>query len=191
MRVVVPSVADHRVRVRRRRRVVPAVLVAGFLLVIGALVAIDVIAVNTGTPASIIFPYEQMADQLRSNHWSDVPILAVAAFVTALGALLIAFAVAPARKGRTPVAADDPEVTASVSARSLRRACAAAAVGVPGVSKVRVAHRRRSVRVRADSRLRDPAGLAEQVAMRVGEKLRAIGPARRTVVRVRVRKRGD
>jgi hypothetical protein len=157
----------------------------------GVLVAIDVIAVNTGAPRSIIFPYEQMADLLRANHWSNVPILAVAAFVALLGAFLVALALAPARKGRTAVAADDPDVTATVSNRSLRRACAAAAVSVPGVAKVRVKAGRRSVTVRADSRLRDPAGLAEQVATSVGDRLGAIGPARRMTVRVRVRKRSE
>jgi hypothetical protein len=189
--VVVPGASDVRVRVRRRKRVVPAILAAGFLLVLGVLVAIDVIAVNTGSPKSIVFPYEEIADQLRSNHWGNLPILAVAAFVVLIGVVLLLVAAVPARKGRLAVASGDPEVVASVSHHSLRQLLAAAAVGVPGISKVRVKVGRRSVRVRADSRLHDPAGLAADVASDVGERLRSIGPARKMRVRVRVRKRSD
>lgn len=172
----------------RPGRALPAMLVALIAAAAGITVVIDVIAVQTGR-SSIIWPYRQMADQLRTSRWDDIAILAVAAAIAFIGLLLLMAALTPGRKTLVPLATDDPHNEAGASRRSISRTLGEAATQVDGVSRARVSLGRRAVRIRARSRLRDTSGLDQQIQAAVGQRLDQVGPLRPLRVRASVRRR--
>jgi hypothetical protein len=177
---------SHAPALPRRGRSVLASLVAAVLGAAGVTVAIDVISVQTGHPA-LIYPYRQIASQLRAARWDDTAIMAVACAFAFVGLLLVVAAVVPGRLRVLAVAAPAPEVAVGTSRRSFGRAIRSAALGVDGISSVRVRLRRRSVKLKAKTPLRDRSGLGDQVKDAVTARLDMIAPQRTLRVKVRLR----
>lgn len=150
----------------RRRRVLPAVLTAVALAAAAITILIDIIAVQTGHRA-LIWPYQQIATWGRTHPWNTALVVVIAAVVTALGVLLIMTALIPGK--HTLIALDTGEVdlVAGTSRRSLARTLSEAARSVDGISAAKATPRRRTLRVKATSGLRDPAGQQEQVSAAV------------------------
>lgn len=175
-------------RVRPARRVTAAVLAAIVLGGAGATVAVDVVRVRLGMSAWI-WPHHAIATRLSDQHWDDTVILAVAGAIVVIGLVLLATAARPGRRADVPLATHDPGVRAALTPRSLSRTVTAATLDVDGVHHVQVTARRRSLSVRADSILRDPAGLSEQVSAAVERRLAELDLAHPPAIRVRVRRK--
>lgn len=172
------------VTIPRRHRVIPAVVTATVLAAAGITVVIDVIAVQTGHRA-LIWPYQQIADQLRASRWDATPILAVAAAITFLGLLLIAAALIPGKRTLIPLDTGDPDLVVGTSRRSLRRTLTDAALSVDGITTATARPTRRAVKVSATSQLRDPAGQRAQVTDAVNHRLEELALALPVSTRVK------
>lgn len=170
----------------RRSRSVPAALTALVLGGAGVTVATDVISVQTGHQ-SLIYPYRQIAAQLRAAHWDDPAVMAVAAGFALVGLLLVVAAVTPGRPRVIAIAGPAPEVAVDATRRSLRRVVGSAALSVDGISAARVRLRRRSIRLEAKTPLRDRSCLVDLVEAAVTERLDQLAPRRALRVEVRVR----
>lgn len=177
---------SHAPTIPRRSRSLPAALTALVLGAAGVTVAIDVISVQTGHRA-LIYPYRQIAAQLRTAHWDDPAVMAVAAAFALVGLLLVLAAVVPGRPRVVAIAGPAPEVAVGITRRSLRRAVHSAVLSVDGISAARVRLRRRSIKVKAKTPLRDRNGLADLVGAAVTERLNQLAPRRAVRAKVRVR----
>jgi hypothetical protein len=167
----------------RSQRVVPAMVVAA---VVGAglvTFVIDVVAVWT-IGHSLIWPYRDMAARMRHTTWSDTPIIAIAAAITAVGVLLLIAAVVPGRKKLLDLDADRPATAAGISARHLRRALRRVTIRLDGVGDVTVNLRRHRAQLDVTTPYRDPGDLAGTVQTSADhylDDLRLTRPLRTTV----------
>jgi hypothetical protein len=178
-------------RVFRPRRTIPGVLVAAVLAAAGILGAIWAASAALGHPLWKI-PHRDFAGPLQSTaHWSGPGTLAVAAAAAFVGFVLILIAVIPGRPRSIALASGDDSVVIGVPRRSLRHSLAWLAGEIPGVDSAKVRAGRRSVTVRATTRLRDPADLRESVQATVENRLAALDPLWPLRVKVRLRRKED
>jgi hypothetical protein len=175
-------------RIPRRRRVLPAVVVAVVLGGLGATVATDVVAVQTEN-RSLIWPFLRIARDLRTAHWSQTPVVVTAAVGAAVGLLLVLLAVVPGRRKIVAVESGSADVVVGIPARSVRRALTSAARNVDGVGRAEVDYGRRRATVAVTSPLRDPGPLADDVRDALRARLRQFALQRPPEIRVRVRHR--
>ena len=135
-------------------------------------------------------PHSDFAGPLQSTvHWNDTGTIIVASAVAFVGFLLIVIAVIPGRTRAIPLASGDDSLVIGVPRRSLRRSLGWLAADVAGIDKVKVRTGRHSVKVRATTRLRDPAGLREGVQAVVEERLVRLDPLWPVRVKVRLRRK--
>lgn len=175
----------------RPRRTIPGVLVAAVLAAAGILGTIWAASAALGHPLWNV-PHGDFAGPLQSTvHWSDTGTIAVASAVAFVGFALILMALIPGRPRAIPVASGDRSLVIGVPRRSLRRSLGWLAEDVPGIGKVKVRARRRTIKVRATTPLRDPAGLRESVQSVVEGRLAALDPLWPVRVRVRLRRKED
>jgi Family of unknown function (DUF6286) len=173
----------------RPRRRVPGVLVAAVLVAAGILGCIWAASAALGHPLWNI-PHSDFAGPLQSTvHWNDTGTIIVASAVAFVGFLLIVIAVIPGRTRAIPLASGDDSLVIGVPRRSLRRSLGWLAADVAGIDKVKVRTGRHSVKVRATTRLRDPAGLREGVQAVVEERLARLDPLWPVRVKVRLRRK--
>ena len=173
----------------RPRRRVPGVLVAAVLVAAGILGCIWAASAALGHPLWNI-PHSDFAGPLQSTvHWDDTGTILVASVVAFVGFLLIVIAVIPGRTRAIPLASGDDSLVIGVPRRSLRRSLGWLAADVAGIDKVKVRTGRHSVKVRATTRLRDPAGLRENVQAVVEERLARLDPLWPVRVKVRLRRK--
>ena len=176
-------------RVFRPRRTMPGVLVAAVLAAAGILGAIQAASAALGHPLWKV-PHRDFAGPVQSTtHWSSTGPLAGAAVAAFIGLVLILIAVIPGRPRAIALASGDDSVVIGVPRRSLRRSLAWLAEEVPGIDSARVRAGRRSVTVRATTRLRDPAGLRDSVQAAVQDRLAALDPLWPLRVKVRLRRK--
>ena len=168
-----------------RRRVLPALLTAAVLAVAAITVLIDIIAVQTGH-RGLIWPYQRIATWGRTHSWDTTLVVVVAAVLTALGVLLILAALLPGKPTLIALDTGAADVVAGTSRRSLARTLSEAARSVDGISAAKAKPRRRTLRVKATSRLRDPAGQQEQVTAAVTFRLADLALARPLPVTTKV-----
>jgi hypothetical protein len=173
----------------RPRRRIPGVLVAAVLVAAGILGCIWAASAALGHALWNI-SHSHFAGPLQSTvHWDDTGTLLVASVVAFVGFLLIVIAVIPGRTRAIPLASGDDSLVIGVPRRSLRRSLGWLAADVAGIDKVKVRTGRHSVRVRATTRLRDPAGLRESVQAVVEERLARLDPLWPVRVKVRLRRK--
>lgn len=173
----------------RPRRRIPGVLVAAVLVAAGILGCIWAASAALSHPLWNI-PHSDFAGPLQSTvHWNDTGTIIVASAVAFVGFLLIAIAVIPGRTRAIPLASGDDSLVIGVPRRSLRRSLGWLAADVAGIDKVKVRTGRHSVKVRATTRLRDPAGLREGVQAVVEERLVRLDPLWPVRVKVRLRRK--
>ena len=175
-------------RALRPRRTTPGVIVAALLAVAGILVAIQAVSAALGHPLWNV-PHSAFAGPAQDRHWADSGTLAVAGAVAFVGLVLILIGLKPGRPRHIPLASGDDSLVIGVRLRSLRRSLAWLAEDVAGIDSAKVRGGRRTVRVRATTRLRDTAGLRESVHAVVQERLDALDPHWPPRVKVRLRRK--
>jgi Family of unknown function (DUF6286) len=163
-----------------------SVIVAILVAAAATIVAIDVISAltNHGTQVS---NQQTIATHLRDTVWSATSVTVIAIVAIVVGAFLVLAAILPARPKLLALQEDDPQLVVGTSRRSLRRALTAQATRIDGVSAARVRIRRHTVRIKADTPLRDPGDLADRIRQAVVRRLDELHPARPLAVRVDLR----
>ncbi len=174
----------------RRRRVVLAVVAALILGGAGATVAVDVVAVQLAGH-SLVWPYEQIATNLRSATWTQSSVLAVAIAAVVVGVLLILAALLPGKRKLLTVTTVRPDEWVGVGRRSVRRALGSSAADVDGVGSADVRLRRRKARIDVVTPLRDPLDLRARVTTAAEHRIEQIRLVRPPALTVRVRHRKD
>jgi hypothetical protein len=173
----------------RPRRRIPGVLVAAVIVAAGIVGCIWAASAALGHPLWNI-PHSDFAGPLQSSvHWDDTGTLIVASAVAFVGFLLILVALIPGRTRAIPLASGDDSLVIGVPRRSLRRSLGWLAEDVAGIDRGKVRTRRHSVKVRATTRLRDPAGLRESVQAVVEDRLARLEPLWPVRVKVRLRRK--
>jgi len=175
----------------RPRRRIPGVLVAAVIVAAGIVGCIWAASAALGHPLWSI-PHGDFAGPLQSTvHWDDSGTLIVASAVGFVGFLLILISLIPGRPRAVPLASGDESLVIGVPRRSLRRSLGWLAADVAGIDRAKVRTGRSSVKVRATTRLRDPAGLRESVQAVVEDRLAGLDPLWPVRVKVRLRRKGD
>jgi hypothetical protein len=186
------SLAGPRRKARREfrpRRRIPGVLVAAVIAAAGILGCIWAASAALGHPLWNI-PHSDFAGPLETTvHWDSTGTLLVASAVAFVGFLLIDIAVIPGRTRAIPLASGDDSLVIGAPRRNLRRSLGWLAADVAGIDKAKVRIGRRSVKVRATTRLRDPAGLHESVQAVVEERLARLDPLWPVRVKVQLRRK--
>jgi uncharacterized protein DUF6286 len=172
----------------RPRRLVPGVLVAAVLAAAGILGVIQAASAALDHPLWNL-PHRDFAGPLQDTHWDGTATLAVAAAVAFVGLVLMLAGLIPGRPRAIPLASSDDSVVTGAPRRSLRRSLARLAEAVDGIDRAKVKLRRRSIKVRATTRLRDTAGLRENVHSAVQDRLAALDPLWPPLVKVRIRRK--
>jgi hypothetical protein len=173
----------------RPRRRIPGVLVAAVLVAAGIAGCIWAASAALSHPLWNI-PHSDLAGPLQSTvHWDDTGTLLVASAVAFAGFLLVLIAVIPGRTRAIPLASGDDSLVIGVPRRSLRRSLGWLAADVAGIEGARVRIGRHVVKVRATTRLRDPAGLRESVQHVVEDRLARLDPLWPARVKVRLRRK--
>jgi hypothetical protein len=175
----------------RPRRRIPGVLVAAVIAAAGIVGCIWAASAALGHPLWNI-PHGDFAGPLQSSvRWNDTGTRIVASAVAFVGFLLILIALIPGRTRAIPLASGDDSLLIGVPRRSLRRSLGWLAEDVAGIDRAKVRTGRHSVKVRATTRLRDPAGLRESVQAVVEDRLAQLDPLWPVRVKVRLRRKGD
>lgn len=174
-------------RAFRPQRSVPATIVAAVLAVVAILAAVEVISRLIDRPASVL-PAGRLTEFGQDNQWDDPAVLTVCGALAALGLLLLLIAIWPARSRVVPLSMAAPALAAGITRRALRHDMTAAARGVPGVTGAAASVGGRRLRVRVDTPLREPAGLATEVRDAVSARLAQLAPVRPPRVSVAVRR---
>jgi hypothetical protein len=165
------------------------VLVAAVIVAAGIVGCIWAASAALGRPLWNI-PHGDFAGPSQSSvHWDDTGTLIVASAVAVVGFLLILIALIPGRTRAIPLASGDDLVVIGVPRRSLRRSLGWLAEDVAGIDRAKVRTGRRSVKVQATTRLRDPAGLRESVQAVVEDRLARLDPLWPVRVKVRLRRK--
>ncbi|MDP9849461.1 DUF6286 domain-containing protein [Streptosporangium lutulentum] len=178
------------VRAFRPRRVVPSVITAFLMLVIGGLVAAEVISALLGDPLRLV-PYDRISGWASSTPWSDPSVLMGALVPALLGLLLVLLALIPGRPRFIPVRTGDKDLIIGMRPKGFAHALTHAAEEVPGIDHARVKLLGRTAHVRADSFLHDTTGLADAVRQAVTARIATLGPVRDHPVRVKLREKGE
>ncbi|MBV2355098.1 hypothetical protein KUM39_12085 [Streptomyces sp. J2-1] len=169
-------------------RRVPAGVVALLVLAGTGLLLYDVAAVRAGRPA--MWWRRELARQLAARPLDDVRVLAGAAFVAALGLLLLALALTPGLRGWLPMRRPRPEVRAALRREAAALVLRDRAMEVSGVQEARVRMRRRKADVRAVSHFRDLTDVRADLDSVLTGAVEGLGLARRPALSVRVRRAG-
>jgi hypothetical protein len=165
------------------------VLVAAVIAAAGIVGCIWAASAALGRPLWNI-RHSDFAGPLQSSvHWDDTRTLTVASAVAFAGFLLILIAVTPGRTRAIPLASGDDSLVIGVPRRGLRRSLGWLAEDVAGIDQAKVRTGRRSVTVKATTRLRDPAGLRESVQDVVEDRLARLDPLWPVRVKVRLRRK--
>lgn len=170
----------------RPRRVIPAVVTAVLMTALGVFVALEVISALVGHPLRLL-PYDRMLTWASSTPWSDPRVMWGATVVGLLGLLLVLLALIPGRPTLIPVRTGDRDLMIGMQRRGFTRSLAHAAERVQGINRARVRLVGKSVRVDADSGLRDTTGLADAVREAVTGRIAALSPVWNHPVHVRLR----
>lgn len=163
-----------------------ATIVALAILALGILVPVEVIRAVLHQ-RSWVLPWRTWTQHLQTNTWQTGWVRALLIAVAVLGLLLLFAQLKPRRPGLLPLAPLTDGVAAGTTRRSLQNALRRAATEVDGVAQATAKARRRRVSITAGSRLRDPAGLEDQVRERVGARLADLQLARAPRLKVSVR----
>jgi hypothetical protein len=165
------------------------VLVAAVLAAAAILGAIWAVSAALGRPLWTV-PRGDFAGPLQNTvHWSDTGTITVGAAVAFIGLLLVLIGVIPGRPRAVPLASGDSALVIGVSRRNLHRSLSWLIEDVPGIDSAKVRTGRRSLKVRATTRLRDTAGLREKAQATVEDRIAALDPLFPLQVKVRLRRK--
>jgi hypothetical protein len=178
------------VKAFRPRRVIPSVITAILMLVIGGLVAAEVISALLGNPLRLV-PYDRVLGWASSTSWDDPSVLMGALVPVLLGVLLVLLALIPGRPRLIPVRTGDKDLIIGMRPKGFAHALTHAAEQVQGVDRARVRVLGRTAHVKADSFLRDTTGVADAVRQAVTARIATLSPVRDHSVRVKLREKGE
>ncbi|MEU4409558.1 DUF6286 domain-containing protein [Streptosporangium sp. NPDC023963] len=176
------------VKAFRPRRVVPAVITAILMTLLGLLVALEVISALLGRPLRLV-PYDRILSWATSTPWNDPRLMTGAGLAGLLGLLLVLLALVPGRPTLIPVRTGDRDLAIGMQRRGFTRSLAHAAEQVQGIEHARVRLRGKAVHVAADSGMRDTRGLADAVREAVNLRITALSPVWKYPVRVHLREK--
>ncbi|MFI8345798.1 DUF6286 domain-containing protein [Streptomyces sp. NPDC085596] len=166
-------------------RRVPSAIIALLTLGGAGLLLYDIVAVRTGHPA--MYWRRELARQLAQRPLEDIPVLAGAAFVTAVGLWLILLALTPGLRRLLPMLRPRPDVRAALTREAAAQVLRDRAVEVAGVREARVRMRRRRADVRVISHFRDPAEVRSDLDTALAGAVSDLGTTRRPKLSVRLR----
>jgi hypothetical protein len=170
--------------IRRPRRGIPATLTALVALVLCGLIATVAIQLISGRPP--VFDYQAIAANLHRAQWRDLAVAISGGVVALVGLVLLLAAVIPGRALVLPLGADDTDLIAGVTRRSLVLTLRSAAGAVEGVATVRLALRGRTVVVVARADRADETGIADALRVAIQHRIEQLAPATTPTVKVRV-----
>ncbi|MEU6386867.1 DUF6286 domain-containing protein [Streptomyces bauhiniae] len=166
-------------------RRVPSAIIALLTLGGAGLLLYDVVAVRTGHPA--MYWRRELARQLAERHLDDIPVLAGAAFVTAVGLWLILLAITPGLRNLLPMLRPRYDVRAALTRDAAAQVLRDRAVTVSGVREARVRMRRRRADVRVISHFRDPVEVRGDLDTALAGAVTDLGMVRPPKLSVRLR----
>ncbi|QSB15415.1 hypothetical protein JQS43_03375 [Natronosporangium hydrolyticum] len=189
------AAADRRayrrtIRAFRSRRVLSAVLVAAVVTVVAAVVAMETIGYLVDQPVGVV-PAGELAQTARDTAWDDPLVFLVAIVAGLIGVFLLLLAFLPGRSRALPAATDRSDTLLAVRPSAVERLAVRAAVAVPGIHHATAVCRRGRLRVRADTGLHDPTGLAAQTGHAVADRLAQFRLLRPPRIRVDLRYREE
>ena len=168
-------------------RLLSAVLAAA-LVALGVLVVVEVVAAALDR-LPVVLPYGDAASALRDNTWKSGLARAIGAALTGFGLLLLLLALRRGRPTGLPLTPVTDGVQADVHRRGLQRALRDRAARVDGVRRASAKVGRRKVTIKAQSSLRDTAGLPQKVEQQVRELLDELALRRNLAVTVHTTRR--
>jgi hypothetical protein len=160
-------------------------LTALVALVLCALLATVAIQLISGRPP--VLDYQSVAANLHRAQWRDLAVAITGGVVALVGLVLLLAAVIPGRAMVLPLGADETDLVAGVSRRSLLLTLRSAAGAVEGVAKVRLALRGRTIAVVAHADRTDDTGIADALRSAIQGRIEQLAPATTPTVKVRVR----
>ncbi|MGV9790285.1 DUF6286 domain-containing protein [Streptomyces sp. NPDC003435] len=166
-------------------RRVPSAIIALLTLGGAGLLLYDVVAVRTGHPA--MYWRRELARQLAERPLDYIPVLAGAAFVTAVGLWLILLAITPGLRNLLPMLRPRYDVRAALTRDAAAQVLRDRAVEVSGVREARVKMRRRRADVRVISHFRDPSEVRSDLDTALAGAVTDLGMTRRPKLSVRLR----
>ena len=164
-----------------------ATLLALALLLGGLLAIAEIVLAALGRQPWLV-PHPDWTAWLSDQTLGSGVVRAALIGAVLLGLLLLVLALRRGRPGALPLPSRVDSVRTTASRRGLERTLRAAATRPDGVRDAQVRARRRSVRVRATTVLRDPADLQSRVTEAVTERLAELGLASTLRPRVTVSK---
>lgn len=164
-----------------------AALVALALLILGALVAVEIVT-QVWRHKPLAIPYDHWYRSAVTNTWATASVRWLSLAVAAGGLLLLV--VALVRRPPADIDLRDGEaVQADVQRSSLEKSLTRAAVSVDGVSDASVHVGPKSARVTARTTNHDPGDLDARVVAAVGARLGTVGLADELPVDVAVKRK--
>jgi hypothetical protein len=151
-----------------------ATLLALVLLLGGLLTVVDVVLVQVGRPPFLV-PTARWSSWLRGQSFDAGIVRAVCAGLVLLGLLLLISALRRGRPHAVPLPAQTDGVRVTATRRQVQHALAAAAGRVDGVHDAHVKAKRRTVRVKAATPLRDPGDLQQRITSVITGRLDDLG----------------
>ena len=151
-----------------------ATLLALALLLGGLLTVVEVVLAALGRPPWLV-PHPDWTSWLTDQDLGSTIVRAALIGAVVLGLVLLVLALRRGRPGALPLPARVESVRTTASRRGIERTLRAAATRPDGVRDARVKARRRTVRVKAATALRDPGDLQSQVTQAVTQRLDELG----------------
>lgn len=172
--------------IRRRRRVLPATLVALVLLAAMVLVVVSCVQLIVGQVP--VLPLDALAATGSGVAWNAPGVFAAAGVLVVLGVILCACAWLPGTPTVLPLDGRGGGMSAGVTRASLSRDLDAAAEGVDGIAQATSTLSPTRARITVRTGLTETGDLAEQVRTVVGDRLTAVALARPPRITINVEK---
>ncbi|SET83970.1 DUF6286 domain-containing protein [Geodermatophilus poikilotrophus] len=153
-----------------------ATLLALALLLGGLLAVVEVVLAALGRRPWLV-PHPDWTSWLTDQSLDSGAVRAALVGAVVLGLVLLVLALRRGRPGALPLPARVESVRTTASRRGIERTLRAAATRPDGVRDARVRARRRTVRVRAATALREPGDLQSRVTEAVSQRLEELGLA--------------
>ena len=146
------------------------------LITFGVVLAVEVVGALFGSHPLLV-DWRGAYRAGRSDRWDSAIVRVLASAVAVVGLLLLLAQLKPRRISRLVVSSDDPHTHAAVTRAGVHSALRRAAEDVDGISTAKVKITRRSAKVVASSRARQPSlaqNLNADVQVAVAERLTAL-----------------
>ncbi|SNR95092.1 hypothetical protein SAMN06893096_1015 [Geodermatophilus pulveris] len=149
--------------------------VLALALLLGGLLAVAEIVLAALGQEPWLVPHPDWTAWLAGRTLRSAVVRAALAGAVVLGLVLLVPALRRGRPGALPLPPRVPSVRTTASRKGIERTLRAAATRPDGVRDATVRARRRTVRVRAATALRDPGDLQSRVTGAVTERLEELG----------------